>query len=73
MSAKNLLEWTKPQKLALVLSVVSCASLGLVVSPALIGIHSACTTEDSFRGWLLCGLGETWPKQFGTPEPEADQ
>src|SRR4051794_24038705 len=27
MSAKNLLAWTKPQKLALALSVVSCASL----------------------------------------------
>jgi hypothetical protein len=73
MSPNNVLAWTRPQQLALVLSVVSCASLGFVLSPALIGTHSVCTAEESYGDWLLCELGETWPKQFGSPRPEGEK
>jgi hypothetical protein len=68
MSANSLHRWTTSQRLALALSVVSSALLGLVVSLTIIRSPYLCTEELRFKEWVLCELGETWPNEFRNPK-----
>lgn len=62
MSNTNFLRWTAAQQLALGLTILSGAFLGLIAAaPIVMELQHLCAEEDQLQEWLLCELGEMWP------------
>jgi hypothetical protein len=68
MSNMNLRGWPAVQQAALAITILSCAVLGLIIAAPI--SQNVCAAEDELQEWLLCELGEIWPKQSDDAHPE---